>query len=64
MREFETSRLLNMLRAILDSLEGNQDIDQRYLGICELKSMLTYQIERIESREPVEVGKCQRVNSL
>ena len=64
MREFSTSLLLNTLRATLESLEGNQGIDQHYFGICELKSMLSHEIERIESREPIEAGRCQRVDTL
>ena len=64
MREFRTSLLLHTLHATLESLEGNQDIDQQYLGICELKSMLGHEIERIESREPVEAGKGQQVKML
>lgn len=64
MRDFSTSLVLNTLRATLDSLEENQDIDQQYVGICELKSMLRHEIERIESRKPVEVGKSQLVHTL
>jgi len=64
MRDFSTSLTLNTLRATLESLEENQGIDQSYSGIRELKSMLMREIERIESREPVEAGKCQLVNSL
>jgi hypothetical protein len=64
MKEFETSPLLNTFRATLKSLEVNQGIDQHYLGICELKSMLMHEIQRIESREPVEAGKYQRVKTL
>jgi hypothetical protein len=56
-REFGTTLLLQTLRAIVQSLDGNRDTAQSSFGGVELKEILLQRIALIERREPSSLSR-------
>jgi hypothetical protein len=60
-REFGTTLLLQTLRAIVQSLDGNRDTDQSSAGDVQLKEILQQRIALIERREPSTLSRLKEV---
>lgn len=63
MRGISTTLLLKVLRATLESLEQNRQIDRRYFHASELRATLEREIKRIEDRDLTEAANEFRIEN-